>query len=103
MNRRGARADFASDNTSGICPEAWAALQEANTGAAESYGDDRWTARTRELVRGLFEIDCAVYFVLNGTAANALALAQICHSQHSVICHRYSHLQTDECGAPGLL
>ncbi|HET9418577.1 MAG TPA: low specificity L-threonine aldolase, partial [Chthoniobacterales bacterium] len=69
-------------------------------GGAESYGDDSWTARARELVRELFEIDCAVYFVLNGTAANALALAQICQSHHSVICHRYAHIQTDECGAP---
>jgi len=102
MNRRAARADFTSDNTVGICPEAWAALQQANTGAAAAYGEDRWTTRARELVRELFEIDCDVYFVLNGTAANALALAQICQSHHSVLCHRYSHIQTDECGAPEL-
>jgi threonine aldolase len=102
MNRRAARADFTSDNTVGICPEAWAALQQANTGVAASYGEDRWTARARELARELFEIDCDVYFVLNGTAANALALAQICQSHHSVLCHRYSHIQTDECGAPEL-
>lgn len=100
MNRRTTRGDFASDNTAAICPEAWAALQEANTDAAPSYGDDAWTARARELVRDLFETDCDAYFVLNGTAANALALAQICQSHHSVICHKYSHIQTDECGAP---
>jgi threonine aldolase len=100
MSRRAARAEFASDNTAGISPEAWAALQKANVGSAESYGEDKWTARARELVRELFEIDCAVYFLLNGTAANALALAQICQSHHSVVCHRYAHLQTDECGAP---
>jgi threonine aldolase len=100
MNRRTARGDFASDNTAAICPEAWAALQEANTGAAPSYGDDACTTRVRELVRDLFESDCDAYFVLNGTAANALALAQICQSHHSVVCHKYSHIQTDECGAP---
>jgi threonine aldolase len=100
MKRSAARAEFASDNTAGICPEAWLTLQEANVGAAQSYGDDSWTARARELVRELFETDCAVYVVLNGTAANALALAQICQSHHSVLCHSYSHLQTDECGAP---
>ena len=100
MSRRLARAEFASDNTTGICPEVWAALQETNAGRSESYGDDRWTAHARELVCELFEADCAVYFVLNGTAANALALAQICQSHQSVICHRYSHIQTDECGAP---
>jgi threonine aldolase len=100
MNRRAGRDEFASDNTAAICPEAWAALQEANTGDAPSYGDDPWTARVRELVCELFETDCAVYLVLNGTAANALALAQICQSHQSVVCHKYSHIQTDECGAP---
>lgn len=94
------RHEFASDNTAPICPEAWAALEEANASAAASYGDDPWTANVCERVREIFETDCDVYFVFNGTAANALALAQICQSFHSVICHEHSHIQTDECGAP---
>ena len=92
--------EFASDNTAGICPEAWAALQEANAQSAPSYGEDRWTWRVCDLIRELFETDCNVYFVFNGTAANALALAQLCRSFQSIVCHEYSHLQTDECGAP---
>jgi threonine aldolase len=75
-------------------------LEEANSGYAVSYGDDRWAVRARELVRELFETDCAVYFVFNGTAANALALAQLCQPHHAVICHKHAHVQTDECGAP---
>jgi threonine aldolase len=51
-------------------------------------------------VRELFETDCAVYLVFNGTAANALALAQLCQPFHGVICHRQAHIHTDECGAP---
>ena len=31
---------FVSDNYSGICPEAWAAMAEANQGDAPAYGDD---------------------------------------------------------------
>lgn len=92
--------EFASDNTAAICPEAWAALQEANAGAVASYGDDRWTQRACDLVREIFETDCEVFFVFNGTAANALALAQICQSFHAVICHENAHILTDECGAP---
>src|SRR5205807_8959706 len=42
----------------------------------------------------------AVFFVPSGTAANALALAALCQSYHSVLCHADSHTQTDECGAP---
>jgi threonine aldolase len=34
---------FASDNYAGICPEAWAAMAEANHGHARAYGDDPWT------------------------------------------------------------
>ncbi len=94
------RYDLASDNTAGICPEAWATLQEANADAAASYGDDRWTRRVSELVREIFETDCESFFVFNGTAANSLALAQLCRSYHSVICHEYSHIESDECGGP---
>jgi threonine aldolase len=92
--------EFASDNTAPICPEAWAALQEANTDYATAYGEDRWTARVCDRIREIFETDCDVYFVFTGTAANALALAQLCRSFRSIICHRTAHIQTDECGAP---
>ena len=101
MNRGADRYEFASDNTASICPEAWDALQRANADkAAASYGDDRWTAQVCQLVREMFEIDCEVFLVFNGTAANALALAQLCQPFHSVICHEHAHIETDECGAP---
>ena len=38
-------------------------------------------------------------FRFNGTAANSLALASMCRSYHSVVCHETSHIETDECGA----
>jgi threonine aldolase len=92
---------FASDNNSGICPEVWSALQEANTGHVTAYGDDPWTDKAKKLIRDLFEADCEVFFVFNGTAANSLALASLCDSYHSVITFDYSHMETDECNAPG--
>jgi len=94
------RYEFESDNTAAICPEAWAALTEANAAGAASYGDDKWTRRVTERVCEIFETDCAAFLVFNGTAANSLALAQLCRSYHSVICHEQSHIETDECGAP---
>ena len=93
------RQEFASDNTAGLCPEVCAALVEANTGAVASYGEDDWTRRLCDRVRELFEIDCDVFLVFNGTAANALALAQLCQPFHSIICHEYAHIDNDECGA----
>ena len=93
------RHHFASDNTAAICPEAWAALEQANADYAPSYGEDEWTAKVCERVRDLFEVDCDVYFVFTGTGANALGLAQICQPFHGVICHERAHIQTDEAGA----
>ncbi len=98
------RADytFASDNTAGICPEAWAGLAAANAGRVPSYGADAWTARLQQHFRKIFATDCDVFLVLNGTAANALALSALCQPFNSIICHDYSHVDTDECGAPEL-
>jgi threonine aldolase len=92
--------EFASDNTAPICPKAWATLQEANADYAAAYGEDRWTERVCDRIREIFETDCDVYFVFTGTAANALALAQMCQSFRSIICHQNAHIQTDECGGP---
>src|SRR5215469_2241199 len=91
---------FGSDNYAGVCPEAWAAMEEANRGFAPAYGEDAWTERASNAFRELFEADCDIFFVFNGTAANSLALASLCQSYHSVICVDSSHVETDECGAP---
>ncbi len=91
---------FASDNYAGICPEAWAAMAEANHGHEPAYGEDAWTDRAATAFRQLFETDCEVFFAFNGTAANSLALAALCQSYHSVICSDTAHVETDECGAP---
>jgi threonine aldolase len=100
LNRTDPPQQFASDNYSGICPEAWAAMEAANRGHAAAYGDDEWTARAADEFRGLFETDCEVFFAFNGTAANSLALASLCQSYHGVICSDSAHVETDECGAP---
>lgn len=75
-------------------------MQAANVGFVSSYGDDSWTERACRHLREVFETDCQVFFVFNGTAANSLALASLCRSYHSVICHELAHVETDECGAP---
>ncbi|MDA3920211.1 MAG: low specificity L-threonine aldolase [Salinisphaera sp.] len=91
---------LASDNTSGICPEAMEYIERANRSDDLAYGNDQWTASASDRFRELFETDCEVFFVFNGTAANSLALASLCQSYHSVICHQLAHIETDECGGP---
>ncbi|MGC9325714.1 MAG: threonine aldolase family protein [Desulfomonilia bacterium] len=100
MGDTGLRRQFASDNYAGICPEALKAIEEANAGHALPYGEDTYTERVCNMLRDIFETDCEVFFVFNGTAANSLALASLCHSYHSIVCHRSAHIETDECGAP---
>jgi threonine aldolase len=94
------RRQFASDNYAGVCPEAWAAWEQANAGHTPAYGNDAWTQQAADLLREVFGTSCEVFFVFNGTAANSLALASLCRSYHSIICHEFSHVETDECGAP---
>jgi threonine aldolase len=92
---------FGSDNYAGICPEVMAAMQRDNSGHVVSYGDDSYTATACDAIRSLFNTNCEVYFVFNGTAANALCLASMCQGHHAVICQGQAHIKVDECGAPG--
>lgn len=91
---------FASDNNAPVCPEAWEAMARANRDHAAGYGDDPWTQRACDLIRDLFETDCEVFLVFNGTAANSLALASLAAPHHAVLCHEHAHVIRDECGAP---
>ena len=56
-------------------------------------GSARWSAKSSSAI-------CETFIVFNGTAANALSVAQLCRPFHSVICHARAHIETDECGAP---
>jgi threonine aldolase len=88
------KLQFASDNYSGMCPEALESMIRSNDGYSPAYGDDDYTQQVCDLFRDVFECDCEVFFVFNGTAANSLALAALCQSYHSI-----AHIETDECGA----
>lgn len=92
--------DFFSDNTAAASPRVIAALAAANAGSASSYGKDDWTSHVEERFAAIFEREVAVFLVLTGTAANALALASIVRPWGAVITHEEAHVVEDECGAP---
>ena len=92
--------DFRSDNVAGAAPEIFAALQAANAGNVASYGADDISRDLEARFAALFEIECRVFPVATGTAANALALAALCPAHGAVYCHQESHIQVDECDAP---
>lgn len=92
--------DFASDNTSGLAPRIRDALVRAEAGRMPAYGDDPLSRALDAAFSRLFETEARVFPVLTGTAANALALAQLAPPWGAVLCHGEAHVATDECGAP---
>lgn len=94
---------FTSDNISGIVPEAMNALIQANSGHALPYGSDPWVAELNREIQRVFDTQCSTFPVFNGTGANALALAAISRSHHSVMAHQSAHIAVDEVNAPGLM
>ena len=92
---------FSSDNAAPAAPEVMAAIIKANDGYAASYGTDNIMDNVTVQIRDIFEApEAAVYLVSTGTAANALALSVLAAPWQTVLCHRQSHIEKDECGAP---
>lgn len=92
---------FASDNTSGACPEVLQAVLRANDGYARGYGADEIMSRVTRQLRDIFEApEAIVHLVATGTAANSLALATLSQPWQGIFCHRHAHIAEDECGAP---
>ncbi|TPV92754.1 MAG: hypothetical protein B7733_24115 [Myxococcales bacterium FL481] len=95
---------FLSDNTSGLCPEALAAITRANDGAhVRGYGDDVYTQRAELALRTLFGATTSVFFVATGTAANTLAIAALTQRWETIVSHRHSHLHEHESTGPELI
>ena len=92
--------NFSSDNITPASPEVIDAIVMANNGALHSYGDDPYTKRLTQVACDLFEAEVAIYPVVTGTAANALALSMLTPPYGAVYCHETAHIVTDECGAP---
>jgi threonine aldolase len=92
--------NFASDNAAGVAPAVLDAIGCANVGFALGYGNDDLTRAVERRIGALFGREAAVFLVSTGTAANALALADLTPPWGGVLCHAEAHIATDECGAP---
>jgi threonine aldolase len=91
---------FASDNNSGAHPDVLAAIAEANEGHVVAYGDDDFTAATRDRFRMHFGEQAEPFLVFNGSGANVTAIDALTRPQEGVICTEVAHMHVDECGAP---
>jgi len=92
--------NFASDNHYGASDKILAAVAGIGQAPAPAYGDDPVTARVTRRLCEIFEREVAVYPVINGTTANALALATLVPPHGAILCHAEAHIAVDECGAP---
>ena len=92
---------FASDNAGPVHPKVMAALNAANEGYASAYGSDALTKAATDRIREVFEApEAVVHLVINGTAANSLALATLANPWDCIFCSDVAHIHTDECNAP---
>ena len=94
------RVKFASDNVAGACPEVLDAIIKANDGDSTPYGNDQISTELQDKFSEIFEKEVIVFPTASGTAANALALSTMTPSFGNIYCHKMSHINTDECGAP---
>ncbi len=92
--------NFASDNVYGIDPRIMAAVTEANSGTARSYGADDLSVAAEAKLSEIFETPVRAFLVATGTAANGLALSSISSAFGAIICHAEAHIFCDECNAP---
>lgn len=91
---------FESDNCASVHPQVMQALARANQGHEPSYGYDRYTRELDELIPEIFGAQACAYPVFNGTAANVLSLQQLTTRWGGVVCADWSHINTNEGGAP---
>lgn len=92
--------NFSSDNAAGISPEIMKAIIAANSGSASAYGNDKITKSAQIAIAELFQTKIDMFPVATGTAANALAIATLTPPWGIIYCHRNSHIEEDEAGAP---
>ena len=89
-----------SDNHSGIHKEILQSFLTVNDMHTAAYGMDPVTDKATQIFQEHFGKPSEVCFVMNGTAANVIALQCIVKSYEAVIVSDCAHLHLDECGAP---
>ena len=90
---------FFSDNAAAVHPAVLEAMARANH-VDTAYDGDALSGSLDAVFSDLFETQVRALWVSSGTAANALALAALCPPYRGIVCHRDSHIENDEAGAP---
>jgi len=92
---------FFSDNAAAACPAVIAAISAANR-LEPPYDADQYSSRLNAAFGQVFEREVEALWVTTGTAANSIGLAMLCPPTGAILCHRDSHIENDEAGAPAM-
>jgi threonine aldolase len=90
---------FKSDNYSGIHPKILEAIIDTNDNHSIAYGDDEMTLKCDQKFCSVFEKECKVVYVFNGTGANVLSIKNCLRQYEAVICAETAHINSQETGA----
>ncbi|KJZ79495.1 hypothetical protein HIM_00964 [Hirsutella minnesotensis 3608] len=94
------RYSFLDDYSEGAHPQVLEALIASNWTQEPGYGNDRYCAEARQLIRDhLGRPDVDVFFVPSGTSANAISIAASLRSHEAVISASSGHIVTRETAA----
>ena len=75
-------------------------FMETNTERTQSYGDDRFSQRARELIREACEAPQAqIWFLAGGTQTNATIIDCVLQPYEGVLCPDTAHINVHEAGA----
>lgn len=75
-------------------------FMETNTERTQSYGDDRFSQRARELIREACEAPKAqIWFLAGGTQTNATIIDCVLQPYEGVLCPETAHINVHEAGA----
>ena len=91
---------FFSDNAAPAHPRVLDAIAAANQ-VDTAYDGDEWSKQLDGAFSEMFNTQVRAFWVTTGTAANCLALAALCPPYRGILCHKDSHIEVDEAGAPG--
>ena len=91
---------FRNDYSELAHPDVLSLLSSVGSKQFEGYGNDEYSIRARELIKGKIEKPSAdVHFISGGTQANAVVISSILRPHEAVIACESGHICTYETGA----
>jgi len=91
---------FDNDYSEGAHPNILKAMVNINQVQSMGYGEDEYTTRAKDVIKGLVKSDdVEVYFISGGTLTNIVGLSSMLKPYEAIIACDEAHIYTHETGA----